>query len=103
MDENDPLKVGFEVLKKDVNLPARPFLYTIDQISTLTSIHELDVRKKYLYFEGRSIGLRKPTQMSARNIAASTDKPDWRVAERELLQWLKRQGFKVYQGSYARR
>lgn len=79
-----------------VGLPVRAFLFTIDQISTMTNVDENTVKRHYLHFEGRALGPRPPAKMIARNIAPEGEKPDWRVAEREFLRWLRRQGFRVY-------
>lgn len=86
--------------KKDVasyGLPPRPFLYTVDQISVILDVDEATVRAGYLHYEGRSIGFASRDQMLARNIAPETSKPDWRIAERELIRWFKRKGFKWYE------
>lgn len=80
-----------------VGLPPRPFLYTLDQISVLLDLKENTLNQRYVYFEGRSIGTRRKDLLAARNIAPDTDKPDWRVAERELVRWMKVKGFKYYE------
>lgn len=87
----DPRKIG---------LPMRPFLYTLDQISTVLDIAESKVRSQYIHFEGRSIGVATRDQMIARNIAPADEKPEWRVAEQEFIRWLKRKGFKHYDRSF---
>lgn len=84
----DPEKIG---------LPARPFLYTVDQISVILDIEETQIKSKYIYFEGRSIGVARRDLLIARNIAPDDAKPDWRIAERELIRWLKYKGFKYYE------
>lgn len=86
---------------KSVGLPPRPFLYTVDQISTITSIPERDLHVRYLHHEGRDVGTRQPHTMLCRNIAPPDDKPDWRVTERELIRWLKSRGFKYYDRGWA--
>jgi hypothetical protein len=50
----------------------------------------------YVHLEGRTIGLPGRDQFIARNIAPDDKKPEWRVAEREFIRWLKRRGFKYY-------
>lgn len=85
----DPEKVG---------LPPRPFLYTIDQLSVILNLDEQQIKSRYLHFEGRSIGAASRHLLLARNIAPTpTSPPDWRVAERELIRWLKFKGFKYYE------
>ena len=80
-----------------IGLPARPFLYTIDQIATLLHVDEKAVKTSYLYYEGRSAGSRGRDLMIARNIAPVNATPDWRIAERELVRWLKYKGFRYYE------
>jgi hypothetical protein len=78
-----------------MELPPRPFLYTLDQLATILSLSEAKARA-HVYFDGRSIGRKQTDQMMARNIAPATDKPDWRIAEQELIRWMKHKGFKFY-------
>lgn len=84
----DPEKIG---------LPARPFLYTLDQISVLLDVPEDQLKRAYIHFEGRSIGVAARRQLLARNIAPDDQSPDWRVTERELIRWFKTVGFKFYE------
>lgn len=80
-----------------VGLPYRPFLFTVDQISVMLEVDEKKIKAEYLYYDGRSIGIQTRHQMVARNIAADDQPPDWRVAERELIRWMKLKGFKYYE------
>ncbi len=80
-----------------VGLPVRVILYTPDQIAAFLNVEEKAVKAKYLYYEGRSTGLRKRGLMIARNIAPADEKPEWRIAERELIRWLKFKGFRMYE------
>lgn len=77
-------------------LPLRVFLYTVDQIATLLQVDDKTVKTNYLHYEERSVGFRPHDRMSARNIAPNGEKPDWRVAEAELVRWLRYKGFKIY-------
>ncbi len=79
-----------------VGLPQRPFLYTLDQIATLLAVDEAALRAS-VHFEGRSVGARPVKKMLARNIAPEGRRPDWRVAERELIRWLRTKGFRFYE------
>lgn len=82
---------------ESVGLPPRPFFYTLDQIAVILNISQTDVERRYCYFEGRSTGARSPRLLQARNINPDPkDRPDWRVAERELIRWMKMMGFKYY-------
>lgn len=80
-------------------MPLRPFLYTLDQLSILLDVEESRIRAGYVHFEGRSIGAATRHKMIARNIAPANEKPEWRVAERELIRFLKFKGFKIYERS----
>ena len=93
---------GIHMPQQDVGLPPRPFLYTIDQIATLLNMREENVRNRYMYLEGRSEGVRRRDLMTARNIAPANEKPDWRVADREFVRWMKTMGFRYYErGSFS--
>lgn len=89
--------VAIPVGRERVGLPTRPFLYTLDQIATLIHVAEAQVKASYVYFEGRSTGTRRKDLMVARNIAPDGEKVEWRVAERELVRWLKVKGFRYYE------
>jgi len=79
-----------------MGLPVRPFLYTLDQIATLISLTDASLAR-HLHYDGRSVGPRHPDRLLARNLAATGDKPEWRVAEHELIRWVRRKGFRVYE------
>lgn len=79
-----------------IGLPPRPFLYTIDQISTMTSIPEKQLHQFHVHHEGRDIGTRERDQMLARNIARPDQTPDWRVVDKEFIRWMRLKGFKFY-------
>lgn len=83
--------------KSDVGVPVRPFLWTLDQVSTILEIDIMQLRQAgYIHYEGRSIGLPSKQVMIARNIAPADRRPEWRIAEKELLRWLRVKGFKYY-------
>lgn len=79
-----------------VGLPVRPFLYTLDQISMLIDVDEVQLKRTYVHFDGRSIGSAPRSKMLARNIAPPDATPDWRVVEREMIRWFKNRGFRYY-------
>ena len=87
MSKDDPSGIG---------LPARPFLYTVDQISVLVGVPERTLHQQHLYHEGRDIGIKDRHHLTARNIARPEDKPDWRISEREFIRWMKLKGWKYY-------
>jgi len=77
-----------------INLPLTNFLYTLDQVALILSVDDATLRNHYIYFEGRSAGLRTG-KMTARNIAPATAPPDWRVAEVHLRNYLSLKGYQV--------
>lgn len=80
-----------------VGLPVRTFLYTVEQIAFMLNLDESTVmRRGYLHFTGLSIGTPPPDLIAARNIAPPGQAEVWRVAEQELVRWLKRKGFHIY-------
>jgi imidazolonepropionase-like amidohydrolase len=81
--------------QKETGIPLRVFLYTLDQISVMVEIPVATLEKSYIYFEGRTIATFRPEKMRARNISAREDIPEWRVADKEVIRWLKNRGFKV--------
>lgn len=80
-----------------IGMPPRVFLYTLDQIGVMLNLSTDTIAKSYVYFEGRSIGSRHKDLMIARNIAPSDQRPDFRVAEREFVRWMKNKGFRYYE------
>jgi hypothetical protein len=87
---------GSSTDRESVNLPARPFLYTLDQVGTILNITEDSLKNgRYLFYSARSPGVQNKDEILAINIAPATQIPDWRVEERELVRWLKRKGFRV--------
>jgi hypothetical protein len=80
-----------------VGLPPRPFLYTLDQVAYLIQIEESTLRRSYLHYEGRSVGAPARGVIVTRNIAPVGLKPEWRVAERELVRFMKFKGFRYHE------
>lgn len=81
--------------KGNIGLPPRPFLYTLGQVADLVATKPTTL-DKWLWYEGRNIGPRPRDRMVTRSIAPATEAPAWRVAENELLRWLKVMGFRVH-------
>lgn len=98
-------KPGPATHAEQIGLPPRPFLYTLDQIGVMTDLSIQALSALHVYFEGRSVGTRKPHQMVARNMNAgdSLAKPDWRVLDKEFVRWMRAKGFKYYDGGVFRR
>ena len=93
MREKNPIT---PVPYNQVGLPPKPFLYTMDQIATLLSLSEDQVRRQYIWYDGRSTGSTSVHLMIARNIAKPGATPEWRVADRELVRWMRVKGFKLH-------
>jgi len=74
---------------ESVGLPARPFLYTLDQIASILDLELRAMRVKYIHFDQRTLGARRKDRLLALNIAPLGEKPDWRVEEAELIRWMK--------------
>lgn len=79
--------------RRRYELPPRPFLYTLDQVADLLVVDLSEIHKKYIYFHGRSTGVKSPKQLAARNIAPDGERPEWRVEEMELIRWFRHTGF----------
>lgn len=82
-----------------VGFPPRIFLYTLDQVATCVGMTERSLRRNCIYFEGRSAGRRTKGLLIARNVAPPNEPADWRVAEAELVRWLKHKGFQFVMSS----
>lgn len=82
---------------KATNIPLRVFLYTTDQIAMMIGVQEKDLLRRFLHFDGRTAGFQNMDQMKAVNINSGDENavPEWRVADKEFIRWLKRKGFRV--------
>lgn len=86
---------------KSVGLPARLFLYTLDQVAQILSLKERELTRRYVYFDRVDEGRRPLDRMLARNIGTD-DRPDWRITEIELIRWMKKvKGFRIYERGWA--
>lgn len=79
---------------KKVGLPDLVFMFSIDQIASMLSVSEETVRMVYLYYQGRSTGMKKRNHMTAINIAMEDQPTQWRVSLEEYRRWLSRMGFR---------
>jgi hypothetical protein len=94
--ESDEKDLNRRPSPEPLGLPVRAFLFTVDQIATMIAVDEKRVKDSYLFYQGRSVGNRPRGKMMARNIAPEGEKPEWRIAEREVIRWLRTMGFKIY-------
>lgn len=87
--------------KRDIGLPVREFMYTLDQIAFLLQIEESQLKRAYLHYESRSVGTCPKDRMLAVDISPdNAARPEWRVAERHLKRWMRYKGWKVYERGY---
>lgn len=94
--------MGGQTHPEVVGLPPIVFLFTTDQIAAMLNVGEDTVMMTYLYYAGRSSGMKKSHQMDTINIAPEDAKPEWRVTMREFLNWCKRRNIKVNQLTFIR-
>jgi hypothetical protein len=79
-----------------MGMPTRAFLYTLDQVSEMVAVPLTGLRQSYIHFDRKTVGAQDRDKIMARNIAPPGATPEWRVAEAELVRWLKRKGFRIY-------
>jgi hypothetical protein len=82
--------------RKEVGLPSRIFLFTLDQVSSMLNVDEAKLRREYLYYAGRSVGRQPLRTMFAANIAPKELPAEWRVSDREFIRYCKAAGFRGY-------
>lgn len=80
-----------------IDLPVRPFLWTVDQVATIISLQPRTMQIHYVYYEGRSTGAKSSSKLLARNIAPRDAPAEWRIAQEELIRWLRMKGFRFYE------
>jgi hypothetical protein len=91
------MSTSSDVKPESVGLPLTPFFYHLDQCAQFVQMTEPDFISAYVWFLGRSSGVRGPRKLKAVNIQPEPDAaPDWRISEGELVRWMKMLGFKVY-------
>ena len=74
-------------------IPRRPIFWTLDQIADMLALSELTLRKSYVWFDGKEVGVYRKHFLLAVNLAktaivGATNASQWRVAEDEFLRWL---------------
>jgi len=81
---------------KSLGLPVRSFLFTLDQVGEMLQVDESKLRERYVFYTNRHVGSPPKDKMRAVNIAPVGTHPQWRIAEREFVRWLRYKGFRVY-------
>lgn len=89
----DTVDPTLDAQAKRVDFPPRLFLYTLDQVAFCLDMKVDTLRRSYIHFAGRTRGVAPQGLIVARNIAGPGDTPTWRVAENELVRWMKHKGF----------
>lgn len=88
---------------KEVGLPVRPFMFTLDQIAYLLDLTERKLRQDYIHYQGRSVGVCPKDKLLAVDISPEdAPRPEWRVAEKHLKRWMRFKGWKIYDRGYVR-
>jgi len=82
--------------QEQFGLPPKIFLYTLEQIAYMIEMDLETFKRTYIHYAERSVGARQHPLIEARNIAPDGEKPQWRVAENELIRWLRYKGFRIY-------
>jgi hypothetical protein len=90
-----------EKANKEVGLPLQTFFYTLDQISTMLNIKPERLREM-TWFDRRMPGFPRRDFLLAHNMAPPDQVPEWRIADRELIRFLRVKGYKVVERGYAR-
>jgi hypothetical protein len=78
-----------------VNLPARIFLYSHDQVAYMLDLTEPQL-KRLMFYSGRQFGSAPVNRIATHNIAPREDPPIWRVSEPEIVRYLKKMGYRFH-------
>jgi hypothetical protein len=100
MMENDPVPESQR--EGRAALPAREFMYTLDQVADILNI-QVESLRRYVYFRGIDRNLvREQDAMVAISITPSAlhKRAEWRIPETEFLAFLKKRGLTVYERAY---
>jgi hypothetical protein len=84
-----------------VGLPPRPFFYTLDQLATMLEIEE-QALKRWLHYEGRSIGPCPRDKILVHNLAPEGETPVWRALDRNFIRWLRFKGLRYHERGYVK-
>jgi hypothetical protein len=74
-------------------LPQRVFLFTLDQVAQMVAMDLAYMKQRIIYYQGRSVGIKKASLIEAVNISPPDQKPEWRVSEQEVQRWMRAKGF----------
>jgi len=75
-----------DVIRGEVELPIREFMYTLDQIAYMLDT-TIPILQKSLYYRGRSRGSNRG-MLVAVNISLPQQRPEWRVPENNFITWM---------------
>lgn len=82
--------------RERISLPPRVFLYTLDQVAAILAVQDVS---RYIWTLEQG-GIRAKDKLTARNIAPVGATPEWRVADNELIRWLRYKGFRYVEVGY---
>jgi len=87
--------------ERRIELPERPFFWTLDQVATIIQVSEAWLKRRTSY-AGRSLKTGN-AMLRAVNLADPDEQPVWRVSNNELLRWLSYHGVNIKSMTRAKR
>lgn len=78
-----------------VGIPFKVFLYTLEQVADMLAVDVKSFSARYVHYDNRTPGRKKSDTFMARDISPLGEKPDWRIADNEVLRWFKSKGYKL--------
>lgn len=77
-------------------LPYQPFFYTVDQVAAFLNLTVESLTKSYLFRVGEDRGVYRKNLLRAVDLCPVETQRDWRVAEAELIRWLRYHNLYLY-------
>ena len=87
--------------ERRIELPERPFFWTLDQVASMIQVSEAYLHRRTSY-AGRSLKTGR-AMLRAVNLAEPDQEPKWRVSNNELLRWLSHHGVNIKSMTRAKR
>jgi hypothetical protein len=84
-----------EKMREEVGLPTKPFFYTTDQVADLLALDPNYMKANLVHFMGMG-GQLSLDRIRSDNIAPPGQDARWRIAEDELIRYLRRRGVRLY-------